>query len=127
MNLLFDLTASQPISATKRHGGGKYCEMLFFAMCQRNLRFQAFFNSTNYINPKIFQASKSAGVKLYDIKDRQLNDIVKEKKISHIYSALPERILPWPACKVLGTIHGLRSFEIPFDLVHFIPVLNILS
>jgi len=115
MNLLFDLTASQPISATKRHGGGKYCEMLFFAMCQRNLRFQAFFNSTNYINPKIFQASKSAGVKLYDIKDRQLNDIVKEKKISHIYSALPERILPWPACKVLGTIHGLRSFEIPFD------------
>lgn len=115
MPLLFDLTASQPSTTSKRHGGGKYCEMLFFAMCQREVKFQAFWDSSKYINPEILQSAKLANVQLHDIKKSSLNDIVKEQSISHIYSALPEQILPWPNCKILGTIHGLRSYEIPFD------------
>ena len=115
MSLLFDLTASQPSAAIKRHGGGKYCEMLFFAMCQRKLKFQAFWDSNKYINPEILQSAKLANVQLHDTKYSTLDDIVKKQNISHIYSALPEQILPWPNCKILGTIHGLRSYEIPFD------------
>lgn len=115
MNLLFDLTASQPSATIKRHGGGKYCEILFFAMCQRGLNFQAFYNSNKYTNPEIFIAAKKANIKLYDINERPLKDIVADQNITHIYSALPEGILPWPACKILGTIHGLRSLEMPYD------------
>lgn len=115
MNLLFDLTASQPSATIKRHGGGKYCEMLFFAMCQKRVNFQAFYNSNKYTNPEIFLAAKKANIKLYDINEHSLKDIVANQKITHIYSALPEGILPWPACKILGTIHGLRSLEMPYD------------
>ena len=115
MSLLFDLTASQPSATSKRHGGGKYCEILFFAMCQKKISFQAFFDSSKYINPKIFVEAKSANIKLHDIKEISLNQIVKTEKISNIYSALPEQILPWPNCNILGTIHGLRSFELDYD------------
>lgn len=115
MPLLFDLTATQPSAAIKRHGGGKYCEMLFFAMCQRGLKFQAFWDSSKYINPEVLQSAKNANVQLYDIKSTSLSNVVKAQNISHIYSALPENILPWPNCKILGTVHGLRSLEMPFD------------
>lgn len=115
MSLLFDLTASQPSATSKRHGGGKYCEILFFAMCQRNLKFQAFWDSSKYINPEVLQSAKLANIQLHDIKYSSLDDIVNKQNISHIYSALPEQILPWPNCKILGTIHGLRALEMPFD------------
>ncbi len=115
MPLLFDLTASQPSAAIKRHGGGKYCEMLFFAMCQRGLKFQAFWDSSRYINPEVLQSAKKANVQLYDIKKTSLGNVVKAQNITHIYSALPENIQPWPNCKILGTIHGLRSLEMQFD------------
>lgn len=115
MNLLFDLTATQPSAAIKRHGGGKYCEMLFFAMCQRELKFQAFWDSSRYINPEVLQSAKKTNIQLHDIRNTSLDNIAKTQNISHIYSALPENILPWPNCKILGTVHGLRSLEMPFD------------
>ncbi|MCQ2109732.1 MAG: glycosyltransferase [Fibrobacter sp.] len=115
MPLLFDLSATQPSAAIKRHGGGKYCEMLFFAMCQRELKFQAFWDSSRYINPEVLQSAKKANIQLHDIRNTSLDNIAKTQNITHIYSALPEGILPWPNCKILGTVHGLRSLEMPFD------------
>jgi glycosyltransferase involved in cell wall biosynthesis len=113
--LLFDLTASQPNNSGKRHGGGKYCEMVFFRMCERSEKFQAFYDSSKYINPLILNAAKQNKIELYDICEQNLNDIVSTQNITHLYSALPESILPWPNCHILGTIHGLRMLEMPFD------------
>lgn len=42
MNLLFDLKATQPNSSGKRHGGGRYGEILFFRMLERNIFFMFF-------------------------------------------------------------------------------------
>ena len=119
MNLLFDLTASQPNGSGKRHGGGKYCETLFLAMCSKRLRFKAFFDSSKYICPSILTTAQQASIQLFDIKKQRLQEIVSSQKITHLYSALPEQIQPWPYCKILGTIHGLRSFEMPFDFFSF--------
>lgn len=115
MNLLFDLTASQPNDSGKKHGGGKYCEMLFLAMCARKESFKAFYDSTRYINPIILSTAKQSHIKLFDINTQNLCDIVSIQGITHLYSALPELISPWPDCKILGTIHGLRNYEMPFD------------
>lgn len=115
MNLLFDLTASQPNAAIKRHGGGKYSEMLFFSMCEKGIKFHTFFNSAKYINPQIIKYLKQYNIPLHDIKDKPLSTIVNQNKISTIYSALPEGLIPWPSCKILGTIHGLRRLELRYD------------
>jgi len=79
------------------------------------LSFQAFFDSSNYINPLVIEFIRRCNIRLHDIKQQSLQEIVKTNAISTIYSALPERILPWPDCKILGTVHGLRSLEMPFD------------
>lgn len=113
MSLLFDLTASQPNYSGKRHGGGKYCEMVFLRMCDRSEQFQVFYDSSKYINPQIMEYKDK--VKFWDISKTTLSNIVCQNNITHIYSALPEFIQPWPNCKILGTIHGLRCYEMPFD------------
>ena len=115
MNLLFDLTASQPSNTIKRHGGGKYCEMLFDGLCKRNVPFQAFYDSSKYLNPQVRESLKQHNIKLHDIKDNPLQLIVNQNNIDTIYSALPEALRPWPTCKILGTIHGLRSLELEYD------------
>lgn len=115
MNLLFDLTASQPNNKIKRHGGGKYCEILLDSLCKREVSFQAFYNSSKYLNPQVYENLKQYDIKLHDIKDKPLQSIVKQNNINTIYSALPEALLPWPTCKILGTIHGLRSLELESD------------
>lgn len=115
MNLLFDLTASQPSNTIKRHGGGKYCEMLFDGLCKRKVTFQAFYDSSKYLNPQVYESLKQYDIKLHDIKDKPLQTIVNQNNVNTIYSALPEALLPWPTCKILGTIHGLRSLELEYD------------
>lgn len=115
MSLLFDLTASQPNATIKRHGGGKYCEMLFYGICEKGIKFHAFYDSTKYISPQIIKYLKQYSIPLHDIKDKPLSTIVNQNKISTIYSALPEGLIPWPSCKILGTIHGLRSLELDYD------------
>ena len=115
-SLLFDLTASQPNGSGKRHGGGKYCEMLFLALCARKKQFKAFYDSEKYINPSILNSAIRNEIELYDIRKQNLNDIVLAQGITHLYSALPEQLIPWPNCVILGTIHGLRSYEMPADL-----------
>lgn len=115
MSLLFDLTASQPNASGKRHGGGKYCEMLFIALCNKKVSFDAFYDSSKYINPIVVDSAQQNNIKLHDIQQQHIQDIITTQNITHLYSALPESILPWPNCKILGTIHGLRSYEMPFD------------
>lgn len=119
MSLLFDLTASQPNGSGKRHGGGKYCEMLFFALCEKGYEFKTFYDSSRYINPKILDFIKDYHIKNFDITKHEIQDIVSKEGITHLYSALPEQILPWPNCTILGTIHGLRSYELPNDLFSY--------
>ena len=116
MNLLFDLTASQPSNTIKRHGGGKYCEMLFEGLCKKRASFQAFYDSSRYLNPQVRESLIQFDIKLHDIKDKSLQLIINQNNIDTIYSALPEALLPWPTCKILGTIHGLRSLELEYDL-----------
>jgi len=115
MNLLFDLTASQPNGSGKRHGGGKYCEVLFLSMIEKKIKFKAFYDSARYINPILLDKANQYNIEIYDIQENSLSTIVTNHNISHLYSALPELIRPWPNCKILGTIHGLRSYEMPFD------------
>ena len=44
MKLLFDVSATQPNSSGKRHGGGRYGEIILFRMIERKLKFACFYS-----------------------------------------------------------------------------------
>lgn len=115
MSFLFDLTASQASLNVKFHGGGEYCKKIFYKLCQTEFNFKCVYNSLKYIDTDIIKKCKEKGITLFDLKEQSLEDIVKKQNIKFIYSALPEGILPWPNCTILGTIHGLRALEMKFD------------
>ncbi|MBR4325170.1 MAG: glycosyltransferase family 4 protein [Bacteroidales bacterium] len=116
MKLLFDLFATQPGQTGKRHGGGKYGEIIFKRMIERGYKPSCYYSDSVWLNPEILSLVKSNSIPMYDIDKTSLSEIVRKEKIDKIYSCLPlSRELNFNLCKVVGTIHGLRSLELPFD------------
>lgn len=119
MNLLFDLKAIQPNISGKRHGGGRYAEVIFFRMVERKISFSCFYDSSLWLNPEIKSACEEYKISLYDVKSESVEAIVKEHDIGRLYSAIPGSLALLRCCEVVGTVHGLREFETPFDKIFF--------
>lgn len=116
IKLLFDVTATQPIGNNKRHGGGKYGEIVLRRLLERHLTIVCYYDSSLWLNPDTEKIIKSHSVTLLDIKGRSIEGIVKESGCNTIYSALPKyNLLHYRGCRVIATIHGLRTFETPAD------------
>lgn len=114
--ILFDLVATQPSDSSKRHGGGKYGEIVFFRLIERGIVFDCVFDSRRWLNPEVENALKFHGCKLHDIAKDSLISCIERDNYQTIYSALPsEEILNIKKCEVIGTLHGLRTLETPID------------
>ena len=114
--ILYDLTAVQENASGKRHGGGKYGEIVFNRMLERGFKPVGFYSSSRWINPEIISAATEHGIRLYDIDKTTLDDIVERENIDTLYSCLPDlSTINFKGCRVKVTVHGLRSFELPFD------------
>lgn len=127
MNLLYDLSVTQPNISGRRHGGGKYAEIIFFRMIDLKIRFFCFYDSTKWINPTILNACAFSNIPISDLKEETISQIVKKYKIDRLYSALPGKTLKNLNCEVYGTIHGLRELETPFDKYFFLYRTSILN
>jgi glycosyltransferase involved in cell wall biosynthesis len=117
--ILFDLSITQPSQSYARHGGGVYGEIVFKRIIERRLPVSCFYNSKKYLNDDIKNLLKINRIPLFDIEKRSLEQIVKEEKISRIYSALPHALRNFEKCEVYGTVHGLRPLELPTDSFYF--------
>ena len=119
MTLLYDLTATQPSPESRYHGGGAYGEVLFFKLLEYLDKFTliCYYDSKNYINPDILERIKTNSIKLYDINEKSINQIVTEEKIDRLYSAMLNlnQHIPLGQIEVYTTVHGLRTLEMPFD------------
>lgn len=114
--VLFDLFSSQPNDGAKRHGGGRYGEVVLRRIVERGLSVSCFYDSSKWLNPDMSLLLSENKVPLYDISKATLPDIVRKGGFSIVYSPLP---LDMPAtnlgCEVIGTIHGLRRLETRVD------------
>lgn len=123
MKLLFDLKATQPMAENKRHGGGKYAEVVFFRMANRNISFSCFYDSTKWLNPQIQETCSSLHIPLYDLNRMSLVEIVRDAGVTRLYSALPSvltsQLTSLDECEIVATIHGLRDFETPADKIFY--------
>lgn len=119
MTLLYDLTATQPSPESRFHGGGAYGEVLFFKLLEylNDFRLVCYYDSKNYINPDILERIKTHGIKLYDITEKSITQIIEEEKIDRLYSAMLNlnQNIPLGTIEVYTTVHGLRTLEMPFD------------
>ncbi len=119
MTLLYDLTATQPSPESRFHGGGAYGEVLFFKLLEYLDKFTliCYYDSKNYINPDILERIKTNSIKLYDINEKSVKQIVTEGKIDRLYSAMLNlnQNIPLGQIEVYTTVHGLRTLEMPFD------------
>lgn len=117
MKLLFDLMATQSCGTTKRHGGGKYGEIIFFRMIEKGVKFDCIYDSRRWLNPDVENMAMQQGCVLYDVAAMTLDDIVEKGGYDNIYSALPNKeLLRFDKCKVIGTLHGMRDYETPVDM-----------
>lgn len=116
VSLLYDLTATQPMSGSTRHGGGKYGEIVLKRMIAREFPLVCFYDGEKWLNPDIKNMLYENNVKLYDINKQGLKEIIKSSKTNVLYSALPsKKLIEQTDIKVIGTIHGLRRLETPPD------------
>ncbi|MDR1582110.1 MAG: glycosyltransferase family 4 protein [Prevotellaceae bacterium] len=122
MNLLYDLTATQPNTSGKFHGGGKYAIVVFFELLKRNINIECVWNSSKYMREDIVEICEKNSIILHDVLYESLENIIDNSKYDIYYSALAG-IYPWFAnkqTKYVGTIHGLRGLETPNDIYSWI-------
>ena len=114
--LLFDLEASQPNHTGKRHGGGRYAEVVFERIVNRKLPVAIFYNSRKWLNPDIKAMIDKNNIICHDIAQTPLQEIVDTNRYTTLYSALPfDNIVNTRIDRLIGTQHGLRTLETPFD------------
>lgn len=121
MNLLYDLSATQPSPESKFHGGGIYGEVVFFKLLEYldSFNLVCYYNANLYLNNDILIAIKEKKIKLYDLNKKSVSEIIKEEKIDRFYSALLNlnQNIPLNNVEVFTTVHGLRTLEMPFDKI----------
>lgn len=114
--LLYDLAATQPNVSGKRHGGGRYGEVVFRRMVEMGYKPVCCYDSTRWISPEITEFVKEHNLALYDITKTSLSEILSKEQITCIYSCLPSvELMTFKGCQVAVTLHGLRSLETPHD------------
>lgn len=115
MKLLFDLKAAQGNISGKRHGGGKYAEIVFKRIVERGLPVSCFYDSTRWLNPEIQEILSENKIPCFDVKDCSIDSLMEQYHFDRVYSALPINVYDVQNGEVYGTIHGLREFETPVD------------
>jgi len=110
--VLFNLSNTQPSGSIKRHGGGKYGEIVFMEIIDRKYPVVGMYDSKRWMNPSIVSAIKENNIPLYDMNKFSVKEIVQKEAITTFYTPLVyEGIIKDYGCRIVGTIHGLRTFE----------------
>ena len=134
MKILYDLLCTQPAGDSKFHGGGEYGKIIFKRLIELNKgdnKIEIFFNKDKFIDDWILEIIRNNNIKVYDIKSEYyLNELLKREKYNVFYSALPinyPNLIKIKETKYIGTIHGLRSIELPYDIIRdkYIDKINI--
>lgn len=111
LNLIFDLSTTQPIGTTKRHGGGIYGEIVFKKLVDLEYEFVCLYNSSLWLNPEIEKICHENRLDMLDISE--LDDFVNTHSDYTVYC--PVDTVLTTKVKALATIHGLRRLEMPND------------
>jgi len=128
MNILFDLTPIQPVSAFGNdfHGGGEYAKTVFYRLCEllpAETSLEVFYDPRRNIEKSILGICKKRQFAIHLCRNNaDISKLLCDKNYDVFYSALPysyaDLVLP-SKTKFVYTIHGLRDLELPDDKYQF--------
>lgn len=115
--ILFDLKSTQPSSEGKRHGGGKYGEIVLKRIIERGLPVSCYYTSSLWLNPEIKKLLDDNNIKQFDLAKQSVTEIIKNNDVRYVFvpAALNGKYWRNTNVNVLGVIHGLRGLETPLD------------
>lgn len=114
--LLFDLSSVQPVGNSRRHGGGKYGEVVLKRIVARGLPIACVYDGDRWMNPEIEKVLRLHNIELYDLRQQSLQEVVNNHSFGVLFSPLPNsKLLSTENISIIGTIHGLRRLETPAD------------
>ena len=122
MKILYDLSATQPVSVNDFHGGGEYAKTVFHRICETlpsNLTLEVFYDPLKPIENSILEICKVKGFTINICKNNgDISRLLGDRKYDVFYTALPysysDLIIPQET-KFIYTVHGLRALEYPAD------------
>jgi len=116
MNILFDLSATQPVTGNDFHGGSEYAKTVFFRLCDEiPTVLEVFYNPLKKIDTSILEICKNKGFVINFCRNNsEISALLCRKKFDVFYSALPylftSLTIP-PETRFIYTVHGLRPLE----------------
>lgn len=117
--ILYDLIALQPQGNIIKHGGGSYARSIFFRLVERDINFAVFYNSRLQLDADIKNKLMQRTIRVYDLNQLSLAEIVAQNPNTIIYSILPQQYM-FNECLTIGTIHDCRELELPNDYFEFL-------
>ena len=115
MKLLYNLSVCQPVGNVKRHGGGIYGEIVFKRIVERGLPVSCCYDGNKWLNPDVKRIIEDNSVDCFDITNNPIEDIVRKNGFDTLYTPIFIGLESYNACRIIATIHGLRSVEMPID------------
>ncbi len=123
MNILFDLSSTQPVSGSDFHGGGEYAKTVFrrlLALLPSGTSLEVFYNPVKNIDKTIIEMCLAKNIVINKCNEnRELSALLLKKKYTVFYSALPysyaDIVIP-DETRFIYTVHGLRQLEYPADI-----------
>jgi len=120
--ILFDLWTAQPSNGSKFHGGGEYIKSVFNHLLMNyfsEIKISVFFDFSLFLDNWILKLIENHGIEKHDIRNnKDLQTLLTNEKPNIFFSGLPYLYgnlqIP-PQTFFVGTIHGLRTIEIPSD------------
>lgn len=117
--LLFDLSATQPLSG-RFHGGAEYARSVFFELLPQSskISIRALYDPRRAMDADIADAAAAAQVELVPSAGyRDLDRAIRRMRPRVFFSALPYQLrqINTNCTTFYATIHGLRPIEVPTD------------
>ncbi len=115
--VLFDLVATQPLDGSIYHGGGEYSKAVFKAAVEKGYKFDALYDSRKPLDSNIEALCTSSSISLIDLGGRTFSEAYSG--YDAFFTGLPYGKFTdgenSSGTKLIYTIHGTRSLEIPSD------------
>ena len=97
MNILFDLSSTQPVHGNDFHGGGEYAKTVFKRLCEllpSGMSLEVFYNPDKNIESSTLEICKKLGVSINPCKNNfDLSQLLSAKKydvfIVHCFTRFP--------------------------------------
>ncbi|MCI8577026.1 MAG: glycosyltransferase family 4 protein [Lachnospiraceae bacterium] len=128
--IVFDLFSASPCKDIKFHGGGEYIKTIYYELikkiiCEKlNVEVHVYYNADEYIDDWIIESYEQNFIRAYAVKDESsiVNELFKldtNDQVTFfsgmIYLYGKDKVTFPDKVRTIGTCHGLRTLEKPYD------------